>query len=72
MSRLTETLTALRAQGRKGLIIYLTAGYPSLAATKEAALAAYAAGADVVEIGLPFSDPMARRPGDSASRQPGP
>ncbi|MDR3588289.1 MAG: tryptophan synthase subunit alpha [Negativicutes bacterium] len=62
MSRLTDRLTKLRTEGRKGLIVYLTAGYPSMTATLDAVLAAEAAGADVVEIGIPFSDPIADGP----------
>ena len=49
--------------GRKpGLVIYLTAGDPSLAVTREVALAAIDAGADVLELGVPFSDPVADGP----------
>ncbi|WP_346356013.1 tryptophan synthase subunit alpha [Azotosporobacter soli] len=62
MSRIEATLIRNREQGRKSLIIYLTAGCPDYATTKEAVLAALAAGADVVELGLPFSDPMADGP----------
>ncbi len=45
-----------------GLIIYLTVGDPNLAATREIALAAIDAGADVLELGVPFSDPVADGP----------
>jgi len=62
MSRLNDRLTQLQAQGRKGLIVYLTAGYPAMDTTLEAVLAAEAAGADIVEIGIPFSDPIADGP----------
>jgi tryptophan synthase alpha chain len=62
MSRLEQVLRAKRAAGRKGLIVYLTAGYPDLTATREAALAAIEAGADLVELGIPFSDPIADGP----------
>jgi tryptophan synthase alpha chain len=62
MSRLTDRLTELQAQGRKGLIVYLTAGYPAMTATLDAVLAVEAAGADIVEIGIPFSDPIADGP----------
>jgi tryptophan synthase alpha chain len=47
---------------KPGLVIYLTAGDPSLDATREIALAAIDAGADVIELGVPFSDPMADGP----------
>lgn len=62
MSRLGERLAAQKKQGRKGLIVYLTAGYPDPAVTVEAVRAAAEAGADVVEIGIPFSDPIADGP----------
>jgi tryptophan synthase alpha chain len=44
------------------LVVYLTAGDPSLAATREIAIAAIDAGADVIELGVPFSDPLADGP----------
>ena len=47
---------------KPGLVIYLTAGDPSLAATREIAIAAIDAGADVIELGVPFSDPLADGP----------
>ena len=47
---------------KPGLVIYLTSGYPSLAATREIALAAIDAGAEVIELGVPFSDPLADGP----------
>ena len=47
---------------KPGLVVYLTAGDPSLAATREIALAAIDAGADVIELGVPFSDPLADGP----------
>lgn len=62
MSNLTDKLQTNKINGRKGLIVYLTAGFPDLAATLEAVLAAADAGADVVEIGIPFSDPIADGP----------
>jgi len=47
---------------KPGLVVYLTAGDPSLDATREIALAAIDAGADVIELGVPFSDPLADGP----------
>jgi len=47
---------------KPGLVAYLTAGDPDLAATREIALAAIDAGADVIELGVPFSDPLADGP----------
>jgi tryptophan synthase alpha chain len=52
----------IRFDHKPGLVIYLTAGDPSLDATREIALAAIDAGADVIELGVPFSDPMADGP----------
>ena len=53
---------AIRFDHKPGLVIYLTVGDPSLAATKAIALAAIDAGADVLELGVPFSDPLADGP----------
>ena len=53
---------AIAFKGSPGLVVYLTAGDPSLAATREIALAAIDAGADVIELGVPFSDPLADGP----------
>jgi tryptophan synthase alpha chain len=53
---------AIRFDHKPGLVVYLTAGDPSLNATREIALAAIDAGADVIELGVPFSDPLADGP----------
>jgi tryptophan synthase alpha chain len=53
---------AIQFQHRPGLVVYLTAGDPSLDATREIAIAAIDAGADVIELGVPFSDPLADGP----------
>lgn len=53
---------AIAFRGKPGLVVYLTAGDPGLAATREIALAAIDAGADVIELGVPFSDPLADGP----------
>jgi tryptophan synthase alpha chain len=47
---------------KSGLVIYLTAGDPDLATTREMAIAAIDSGADVIELGVPFSDPLADGP----------
>ena len=62
MSRIAATFEALRARGRKALIPYVVAGDPYADATVEIMLAMASAGADVIELGVPFSDPMADGP----------
>src|SRR6476659_4001467 len=52
----------LRFQNRPSLVAYLTCGDPDLATTRDIALAALEAGADVIELGVPFSDPVADGP----------
>ena len=52
----------IRFDHKPGLVVYLTAGDPSLDATRDIALAAIDAGADVIELGVPFSDPLADGP----------
>lgn len=59
MNRIDTTLTRLAQSGKKMLSPYLTAGDPSLAVTLELMHALVEAGADVLEVGIPFSDPMA-------------
>jgi len=62
MTRLAETTRSLRTQGRKALVAFFTAGYPDDAAFEDLVRGAADAGADVVEIGIPFSDPIADGP----------
>ena len=62
MSRIPTTLQALQAQGRKALIPYVTAGDPSPDQTVAVMHALAAGGADIIELGVPFSDPMADGP----------
>ncbi len=62
MSRIAATFAALQARGRKALIPYVTAGDPFADATVDIMLAMAKAGADVIELGVPFSDPMADGP----------
>lgn len=62
MSRIAATFETLRARGRKALIPYVTAGDPYADATVDIMLAMAKAGADVIELGVPFSDPMADGP----------
>ncbi len=58
-NRIDRVLAQARAEGRLGLLPYLTAGFPELDATERLALATLAAGADGIELGVPFSDPIA-------------
>jgi len=62
VSRLEGCFRDLQARGRKGLVIYLTAGDPSLEATGDLLEAIEQGGADVIELGIPFSDPLADGP----------
>lgn len=62
MSRVADTFAALRARGRKGLVGFITAGDPGLERTEEVALALERGGVDVLELGVPFSDPLADGP----------
>jgi len=62
MSRLDETFARLRARGERALLPYFTAGDPSLADTRRLVIEAARRGADVVELGVPFSDPLADGP----------
>ena len=62
MSRIGSTLAALKAQGRKALIPFVTTGDPFADATPEIMQALADVGADIIELGVPFSDPMADGP----------
>ena len=62
MSRIEATFAALKKQGRKALIPYVTAGFPFADITPDLMHAMVSAGADVIELGVPFSDPMADGP----------
>jgi tryptophan synthase alpha chain len=59
MNRIVERFANLKRAGKKALIVYYGAGDPDLAATRKLALAFDKAGADVLEFGVPFSDPLA-------------
>jgi tryptophan synthase alpha chain len=59
MNRITASFDRMRSEGRTGLVAYITVGFPDVAATLELVPALVAGGADVVELGVPFSDPLA-------------
>jgi tryptophan synthase alpha chain len=61
-TRIAQKFAALRSTGEMGLVAYITAGDPTLAATEKFVLALAEAGADVIELGVPFSDPVADGP----------
>lgn len=62
MGRLSERFRLLRERGEKALIPFVTAGDPNLDVTEAIVLAIAEAGADAIELGVPFSDPMAEGP----------
>jgi tryptophan synthase alpha chain len=62
MSRIDETFARLAAEGRAGFVPFIMAGDPSLETTRELLRVAVDAGADLIELGVPFSDPMADGP----------
>jgi len=59
VNRIDQRFADLRARGQKGLVIYIGAGDPDLEATRQLALGFDRAGVDVLELGVPFSDPLA-------------
>jgi tryptophan synthase alpha chain len=61
-SRISKRFAALREAGELGIVAYITAGDPTLDATHKFVLALAEAGADVIELGIPFSDPLADGP----------
>jgi tryptophan synthase alpha chain len=62
MSRISQRFEALRAEGKKGLVVYIMAGDPDLETTRKLILELERAGADVIELGVPFTDPLADGP----------
>lgn len=59
MNRIVERFAQLQRTGKKGFVVYIGAGDPNLEATRQLALAFDQAGVDVLELGVPFSDPLA-------------
>src|SRR5918911_4727851 len=62
MSRIADTFARIKSEGRPGLVTYTTAGDPDLPRSAEILKALDRAGADVLEVGIPFSDPLADGP----------
>lgn len=69
MSRVTGVFQHLKHEGRSALVVFITVGDPSLEATAELAPAIATAGADLIELGIPFSDPLADGPIIQAASQ---
>ena len=61
-SRIADTFAALRSGGRTGLVTYVAAGDPDLSRSADILQALDRAGADVLEVGIPFSEPLADGP----------
>jgi tryptophan synthase alpha chain len=66
-TRIDRRFAKLKSEGRKGLVTFITAGDPDFETSKKILLGLPAAGADVIELGMPFSDPMADGPAIQAS-----
>jgi tryptophan synthase alpha chain len=62
MNRITERLQLLSARKEKALVCFLTAGFPTIGATIPLVLGIEKGGADIIELGMPFSDPLAEGP----------
>jgi tryptophan synthase alpha chain len=71
MNRIVERFARLQQQRRKGFIVYVGAGDPDLESTRQLALAFEGAGVDVLELGVPFSDPLADGPVNQLAAQRG-
>ena len=69
MTRIDKRFAALKREGRAGLVTFITAGDPDYASSLAILKALPAAGADIIELGMPFSDPMADGPAIQASSQ---
>ena len=69
MGRIEERFAAVKKEGRKAFVVYITAGDPDLETTAELIPALEAAGVDILEIGVPFSDPTADGPTIQAASQ---
>ncbi len=67
MTRIDQKFAELKSRGEKGFIAYITAGDPSLKGTEDIVLRLEDAGVDIIELGVPFSDPLADGPVNQAS-----
>ncbi len=61
-SRIEDTFARLKAEGRTGFVAFLTVGYPDIESTPGLVRALVEGGADIIELGVPFSDPLAEGP----------
>ena len=68
-TRITQRFEALKKEGKKGFIAYITAGDPSLEATVDIVKRLEDAGADLIELGVPFSDPLADGPANQLAAE---
>ena len=68
-ARIDRRFAALKSKGRAGLVTFVTAGDPDFETSKQILLGLPAAGADIIELGMPFSDPMADGPAIQAASQ---
>ena len=71
MNRIVERFTLLKRERKKGFVVYIGAGDPNLEATRQLALAFDKLGVDVLELGVPFSDPLADGPVNQLATQRG-
>ena len=62
MTRIAATFAKAKSENRTALIAYVTAGYPDVASTEALVASVIDAGADMIELGVPFSDPLAEGP----------
>jgi len=69
MSRISQRFEALRAEGKKGLVVYIMAGDPDLETTRKLILELEQSGADIIELGIPFTDPLADGPSIQAANE---
>ncbi len=69
MNRIDKKFKELKRQKKKAFIVYITAGDPNLAATEKLVIALEKSGADIIELGIPFSDPLADGPTIQAASQ---